>query len=177
MRYKNGIEKLYSGKADNTSALPYFPMFIQLTGKKIVVIGAGTKAARRVTSLLDFGADIYIIAPEISEEIKNLSKAAKSNIHLFERNYKTIDCSNAFWVIAATNNRKINHQIGIDSKQNGAFATISYAKEESTVYFPGIAKEDNVVVGITTGGRDHSLAKKITKQCRIYLGKWMKGSE
>lgn len=154
---------------------PYFPLFVQLAGKKIVVAGAGTIATRRVKSLLGFGADIHIIAPIISEEIKTLSEDTGNNIFLSKRNYETGDCTNAFWVIAATNNRKINRQIGIEAKQNGAFATISDAKEESTVYFPGIAREGNVVAGITAGGKDHALAKKITGKCREYLRKWITG--
>lgn len=155
--------------------IPYFPLFVQLAGKKIVVAGAGTIATRRIKSLLGFGADIHIIAPVISEEIKTLSEDAGNNIFLSERNYETGDCTNVFWVIAATNNRKVNRQIGIEAKQNGAFATISDAKEESTVYFPGIAREGNVVAGITAGGKDHALAKKITGKCREYLRKWITG--
>lgn len=154
-------------------SVPYFPMFFHLSGKKIVVAGAGTIAARRVKALLGFGADIYVIAPQISKEIRVLSEDTKNSIHLFERDYETSDCSNAFWVIAATNNRELNCRIGIDAKQMGSLVTVSDAKEESTVYFPGITKEGNVVVGVTASGKDHSLAKKITEKCRENLNKWI----
>ena len=48
---------------------PYFPMFIDLTDKKILVAGGGTIALRRVRTLLKFGADIHVIAPELCEEL------------------------------------------------------------------------------------------------------------
>lgn len=168
---KNQIKSVPESRNESS---PYFPLFFNLTEKKIVVAGAGTIAARRVKSLLGFGAIIYVIAPEISEEIRELSEETKNNILILERNYETSDCTNAFWVIAVTNSREINHRIGIDAKQNGAFVTVSDAKEESTVYFPGIAKEDNVVIGITASGKNHSMAKNITEKCREYLDRWIR---
>ena len=161
---------------DKEKNMPCFPMFFDLTGKKIVVAGAGTIATRRVKSLLGFGAVIHVVAPKISKEIRVLSKEPSNHMILLERNYKTTDCSNAFWVIAATNSREINFQIGIDAKQEGVFVTVSDAKEESTVYFPGIAREDNVIIGVTASGKNHSIAKKITEKCRYYLKKWIEES-
>lgn len=152
---------------------PYFPIFFNLKGKKIIVAGAGTIGTRRVKSLLGFGAAIVVIAPEISEELKKLSEETNNNLLLLERNYQTADCTNAFWVIAATNSREINYQIGVDAKNNGALVTVSDAKEESTVYFPGIAREDNIVIGITASGKNHFMARKVTERCRDYLRRWL----
>ena len=51
---------------------PYFPMFIDLTEKKVVVAGAGTIAKRRIRSLLNFTNHLTVIAPEVNKELKSL---------------------------------------------------------------------------------------------------------
>lgn len=151
---------------------PYFPLFFNLSEKKIVVAGAGKIATRRIKSLLGFGANIFVIAPEVSNEVKELSKLRENLLQVHERSYETKDCENAFWMIAATDNREINQKIGVDGKNAGAFVTISDAKEESDVFFPGIAKEEYAVIGVTASGKNHFMAKKITRCCQEKLREW-----
>ena len=55
----------------------YFPLFIDLEKKKITVIGAGTIASRRIRTLLNFGAQITVLAPEASEEVRKLAEKGR----------------------------------------------------------------------------------------------------
>ena len=52
----------------------YFPLFVDISCQKIVVIGGGQVAQRRIETLLSFGADLWVAAPEITERLKDLAK-------------------------------------------------------------------------------------------------------
>ena len=85
---------------------PYFPMFVDLAGKQIKVIGGGKIALRRVKTLLCFGADICVIAPKIREEFYSLE--SEGTLTFFEREYEKNDIQGADLVIAASNGKEVN---------------------------------------------------------------------
>ena len=147
----------------------YFPVFVDLSDKKVVVVGGGTIATRRVCTLLPFVEELIVIAPEVTREIENLSREGR--VHLYRRNYEKEDVKNVYLLVAATNVREINEEIGRDGTEAGCFVSVADHKEECTVLFPGIAlKEDSgVVIGITASGRNHKLAKKLTEKIKRIL--------
>ncbi|MDE6313829.1 MAG: bifunctional precorrin-2 dehydrogenase/sirohydrochlorin ferrochelatase [Lachnospiraceae bacterium] len=144
----------------------YFPLFVSLKGKKCLIIGSGDIGTRRAAALSEFQCDVQVIAPEISEAMKRLQDAGKVQVSV--RKYQEGDCKGAFLVVAATNDRTINRQIGWEGKAAGAFVSVADAKEECTFFFPGIAvnRQEKTVIGVTACGQNHALAKKITDDCR-----------
>ena len=88
---------------------PYFPMFIDLSDKNIVVVGGGNIATRRVKTLLSFTRNIRVIAPKVTMEMMELGKAGY--VELITRPVKRTDFAMAYMVIAATNDRKLNDEI------------------------------------------------------------------
>lgn len=84
---------------------PYFPMFIDLSDKNIVVVGGGNIATRRVKTLLSFTRNIRVIAPKVTMEMMELGKAGY--VELITRPVKRTDFAMAYMVIAATNDRKL----------------------------------------------------------------------
>lgn len=144
----------------------YFPIFVSLEHKKCVVIGGGIIAVRRVRTLLDFCNDITVISPSICQEMEMLVKEQK--ISYCCRSYQPGDGKDVFLLVAATNDRMVNHQAGEEAKAFGAFVSVADCKEECNFFFPGIAtqEESGAVIGVCASGKNHSLAKKLTEQCR-----------
>lgn len=172
----------------------YFPMFVSLKGRKIVVVGAGSVAARRVKTLLLFESEIVIISPVLKEEMQMLLQTYKleksdcyenryvfiadqrqdfncSNIIWEKRTYRHGDCKDAFLAVAATNCREVNQKIGEDCSKAGVFVTVADRKEESSFYFPAIARKGAIVAGVTASGTDHRLTAKAAEQLRNCLRK------
>ena len=145
----------------------YFPIFINLINKRVVVIGGGVIATRRVQTLCSFGCNIEVIAPEVSESLKNLVKEEKITWHA--RPYQVEDVVGATIVVSATNQRMVNRKVGQECVKLSIPVSVADSKEESTFYFPGIAKEDAVVVGVSASGTDHKLAKRVTDGIRSAL--------
>jgi len=138
----------------------YFPVFISLQNKKVKVFGGGKIAARRVAVLAEFGAFIEVIAPQISEEIKE--NKAVQNITV--RPYHKEDCYGSDLVIAATNDRMVNRQIAVECQQQHILVSVADDKALCTFYFPAVVKRENMVIGITSSGHDHSRVKKTAQK-------------
>ena len=150
---------------------PFFPMFIDLSDKNIVVVGGGSIATRRVKTLLAFTRNIKVVAPKVTTEMMEMAKAGY--VKLTARPVKRSDFAMAYMVIAATNDWKLNDEIYRVCKEEGIYVNVADDKSKCDFYFPGIYMKDEVVVGITASGLDHSRAKKV----RIAIQEAMEASD
>ena len=147
----------------------YFPLFVDLTKKSIIVIGAGKIAARRVKSLLPFVGDMKVIAPEVSSEITEMAALSGGALVIEQRPFESSDLDGADMVLAVTNDKELNTRIGALCKEKKILVNVSHEKELCDFYFPGVVQKDNVVIGITASGKDHSEARKVTEQIRAMM--------
>ena len=153
----------------------FFPLFIDIKDKLVLIVGGGKIAGRRVDTLLKFGARVRVIAPEINEALKVLKE--KKLIEVISREYFSHDIDGSFLVVAATNKRGVNCLIGEDAKKRGIFVSVADCKEESNFYFPAVFEDEGVVGGlISKGGRNHSLVRKRAEEIRKCLVKEEKGN-
>ena len=123
----------------------YFPMFVDLSDKNIVVAGGGKTALQRTKCLLLFTRNITVIAPRMTQELQEMGKAGRVNIQL--RPIRRSDFDNAYMVIAASQDWKLNEQICKVCKEEGIYVNVSGDKEESDFYFPGLCIADDSVIG------------------------------
>ena len=93
---------------------PFFPLFVDLWQKKIVIVGAGTIALRRMRSLLPFAPELWIVAPEITANRPSIPET----VHLLKQKYEPSVCQGAFLVLAATNDDELNARICRDGKRS-----------------------------------------------------------
>lgn len=148
--------------------MAYFPMFMDLTGKNIIVVGAGIIAGRRVRTLLDFGCKITVIAPKISEELQQ--SVREGRIELIVDVYRKQYLAVADIVVAATDSRSVNNQIAEDAKEYTPFINIADNKTQSTFFFPAIIQTEQIIGGmISLNGNNHSLIKKTAQAIRNFL--------
>ncbi|MCD8153992.1 MAG: bifunctional precorrin-2 dehydrogenase/sirohydrochlorin ferrochelatase [Clostridiales bacterium] len=145
----------------------YFPMFVDLSERQIVVVGGGVIATRRVNTLLRFTRNIKVVAPKATTELLEMGKAGK--VRLYTRPVRHADFEGAYMVLAATNNRKLNDEIYRICKQEGIYVNVASDREKCDFYFPGIFIEEEVVVGITASGIDHKKARRVREEIQKAL--------
>lgn len=145
----------------------YFPMFVDLSDKKVVVAGAGTIAKRRIRSLIEFTNHLVVIAPEVNRELKTLESEGK--ITILRKYYEREDIYDASLVIAATNDNKTNQEIYSACKCLGIPVNVCADKTKCDFYFPTIASSDHLVVGISTSGREQKKSREMTEKIRELL--------
>ena len=148
---------------------PCFPLFIDLSARHVVVVGAGKIAARRVAVLSQFTPHITVISPEVHSDIEALAVAGR--LRLIRRAYEMTDISGADIVLAATDDAELNATICDDCRLRDIPVNASSDRTLCDFYFPGIAREENVVVGVTASGEDHTCARHVTEQIRNLLNK------
>lgn len=141
---------------------PYFPLFIDLSQKKIVVIGGGNIAERRVKTLLKFTEDIQIVSPRLTEELYRLAEDGQINWH--SGSYTAGTLEGADIVLAVTNDAVCNEQIARECKSRGILVNTAHKKELCDFYFPAVVVEEHVVAGITASGQSHVQAGKARRQ-------------
>lgn len=147
----------------------WFPLFSNLSGKTVVVIGAGKIGKRRIESLLKFDCHIRVIARDADQEI--VAYAARNKLELRIKSFDSEDLQGADYALAATNEKQINHKIYEKCKENGIPVNVADDKEKSDFYFPGIIRAQGITVGVTAEGKDHALAKKATRAIADSLDK------
>ena len=137
----------------------YCPIYINLTGKKCVVIGGGCVAARKIKMLLEFDARVIAITPNIGHELQNLS--GNKNLRIIHRKYQPGDLEGAHLVISASGNTHVNTEVMREIKERSGLLNIVDNPLESSFIFPAYVKKDNLTIAISTGGRSPALARKI----------------
>lgn len=151
----------------------YFPVFMNLSKKKVLIIGGGTIATRRVCSLLTFVESIEVVAPTVTTDLQQLidEKRVIWNCECYCKRY----IEDKDIVIAATNQQDVNLQVYKDCKEyekvTGKHIMINVAdnKDLCDFYFPSLVKNEDVVIGINSGGQNPSYTKQIRKQIETVL--------
>ena len=152
--------------------MSYFPMFIDIEGKHILVVGAGEIALRRVQTLLQFRARIKVIAKEIPKEQKEAFHllVSEGKIVLEEKAFEESDLTEAFFlVLAATNVKKLNHEICMLCRKRKILANTATDRTDCDFYFPAVAVQEELVVGITGDGSDHRKVAETAARIRKVL--------
>lgn len=144
-----------------------FPLFMDLTKRRCVVIGAGKIASRRVEALLPFIGEILVIAPKASPRI--LSLAGAGALAYWERSYEKGDLLGADLVLIATDNRAVNDEIYKDCKELGILVNTASDQQKCDFHFPAVIQKDSIVIGINGGGKDHKRVKQIRQELQEFL--------
>ena len=117
--------------------MAYFPMYIDLEGKKVIVVGGGKAALRKINSLLYFGAKIAVIAPKVCDDIK-----AIKGINVHESNVALDILQNADIVVAATRRPEINAKIGTYCNDRGIMVNVADGGSHNRLQQPGGIQAD-----------------------------------
>jgi precorrin-2 dehydrogenase/sirohydrochlorin ferrochelatase/precorrin-6A/cobalt-precorrin-6A reductase len=170
------LEKTYGiTLKGQTEAGQWFPFYTNIREKEFLVIGAGKIAKRRIETLLKFDCRIRVIAPEALTEVKEYHEEKRLELQL--RPYEPDDINGADYVLAATNNKEINHEIYLECKKRKIPVNVANCKEKSDFYFPGIIRENGLTVGVTAEGKNHALAKNATQAIGRLLNSVFPGVE
>lgn len=111
-----------------------FPLFINLSGKKVLVVGGGTVATRRIRALADFGASITVVAPGISPQIAAMS----DELTIVERAFAEGDVDGAFLVLALTDKREVNRNVFEACRRQNIPVNVCDSIQECSFYFPAL---------------------------------------
>ena len=145
----------------------YFPVFFDLNGQKVLIVGGGEVALRKVSLLERTGALITVVAPEIAPEL--MQRAAKAKLKLAIREFAPDDLDGARLVIVATSRRAVNRWIANLSEARGIPVNVVDDVEASRFIVPAIVDRDPVLVAISTGGASPVLARRLRERLEALI--------
>jgi len=148
--------------------MPYYPIFLDLYNRKVIVVGGGEVAERKIENLLHYGCKIYISSSHLSPHLKQLVTGHKIN----QISYESLDTymDDAFMVIAATDDPEVNTQIASRAKEHGLLFNAVDQPGDCNFIMPSIVKRGDLQIAISTAGKSPALAKKIRKEMDSMFG-------
>ena len=150
-----------------------FPLFIKMDGRKVMVIGGGSVALRKIRILTDYGADIRIISREVRDELKMLAEAGRlewQKENLTKKHLSELD--EAFLVICASNDETVNAMAADYCQKRHILVDCAKPGENSDCVFPSVVRRGNVVIGISTSGGVPALTRHLREKIEAVMPKW-----
>ncbi len=127
---------------------PYL-LGLRLGGRRVVVVGGGAVAARRVPALLDAGADVLLISPEVTAALEDL--AAAGRIRWMAREYAVGDCAGAWLVCACAGDRAANAAAAAEAERRRIWCVRADDAQASAAWTPASGRADDIRVGVLSG--------------------------
>jgi uroporphyrin-III C-methyltransferase/precorrin-2 dehydrogenase/sirohydrochlorin ferrochelatase len=147
--------------------MDYLPIFLQLRGRPVLVVGGGRVAARKVDLLRRTGAHITIVAPDLLDELREL--AAKGELQHIETVFAPSHVTGTAAVVAATGLTEVNAAVSAAAREQNIPVNVVDDPSISTFIFPAIVDRSPILIAISSGGQAPVLARRIREQMEALL--------
>lgn len=171
--FSNGIENrscypsprvaVLGDRIEGRETVPY-PMFVDLSGRRCVLVGGGEVASRKARKLLESGAEIVVISPEVKPELES----AASELHL--RPYREGDLAGAHLAFAAASLREVNAAVAREAHERGVPVNVADESSEGDFAAPSVLRRGGLQVAVSTGGASPTLAREVRMRLEDLFG-------
>jgi siroheme synthase-like protein len=141
------------------AASVYYPILLNIQGKKCLVVGGGEVALRKAQMLVEHGANVEIVSPTFCPQLNQLVK--DGTIQAIHRDYETEDLNDAFLAVAATDDIKTNEKVATEARKIGILVNVVDKPDISDFIVPSYFRRGDIIVAVSTSGRSPALARKI----------------
>jgi len=152
-----------------------FPIFLKLTGRPCIVIGAGHLAESKIESLQTATARVTVIAPAATGRIVAMAESGEVVWH--QREYAAGDLDGQFLVVAATNVPAVNRAVFAEAEATGILINAVDDPPFCDFYFPSVVRRGDLQIAISTAGHSPALAQRLRKEINALLpldtGEWL----
>ncbi|WP_017903661.1 siroheme synthase CysG [Pseudomonas asplenii] len=147
--------------------MEFLPLFHNLRGRRVLVVGGGEIALRKSRLLADAGAVLRVVAPEIESQLRELIDGSGGEMLL--RGYVESDLDGCVLIIAATDDEALNAQVSADAHQRAVPVNVVDAPALCSVIFPAIVDRSPLVIAVSSGGDAPVLARLIRARMETWI--------
>jgi len=137
----------------------YYPVFLNVCGKKGVVVGGGKVALRKVKTLLEYGASVEVVSPFLCPELSQLAEA--KSISVLDKEYEPGDLRGAFIAIAATAESDTNQKVASEARRRKILVNVVDSSAQSDFIGTSYFRRGDLTIAVSTAHRSPALARKI----------------
>lgn len=148
--------------------MKYYPILLDLNGKLCVVVGGGRVAERKVRSLLQVGARVKVISPQLTHSLSCLK--GKGKIIHCQRSFRSGDLHKAFLAIAATDDRRANERVFGQALNRKIPVNVVDDPAHSSFIVPSLVQKGDLLIAISTSGQSPALARALRQKLQKEIG-------
>jgi precorrin-2 dehydrogenase/sirohydrochlorin ferrochelatase len=146
----------------------YYPLHLNIEGKKCLVVGGGKTAQRKVSTLLRYGGRVMVVSPEATPAIVALSQRKK--IVWKKREFREPDCTGAFLIFSATDCAHVNRTVARMAYRKSILVNVADSLNDCDFISPALVERGHLTVSIATEGLAPFLSGKIKTDLERYFG-------
>jgi precorrin-2 dehydrogenase / sirohydrochlorin ferrochelatase len=147
--------------------MSYYPIFLDLAGRRCLVVGGGAVAERKVEGLLAAGAQVTIVAPDLLESLRALVE--QHSIAHVARKYEHGDLEGYALAFVATDDRAINAAVSRDGRSCGVWVNCTDDPDYCDFILPAVIRRGEIALAISTGGASPALARALREELEAFL--------
>jgi precorrin-2 dehydrogenase/sirohydrochlorin ferrochelatase len=143
----------------------YYPVCLDIKGKRCLIVGGGEVAARKARALVEAGADVVVVSPDLCEAISE-----RTDITVLQKPWDERDLDDAFLVIAATNDRALNEKVAGAARRRRVLCNVVDDASLSDFILPASVRRGALLVSISTSGALPALARRTREELEKTFG-------
>ncbi|MDR3585299.1 MAG: bifunctional precorrin-2 dehydrogenase/sirohydrochlorin ferrochelatase [Desulfosporosinus sp.] len=149
----------------------YYPIFMDVEAQPVLVVGGGNIALRKVQTLLDHGAIVQIVSPQLVPELKGLIN--DTTCLWSEKEYSTEDIQEAILVFSCTEKEEVNARVSLDAKAHHRPTNVVDDPEKCSFIVPSIMEQGDLKIAVSTGGSSPIVARQVRAELQNLYGREM----
>jgi siroheme synthase-like protein len=146
----------------------YFPAFLDLRGRRCLVVGGGAIALRKVAGLLECGARVVVVSPALVPALARL--AAAGRLEHRARAFRKVDARGCVLVIAATGVAAVDDAVALAARRRGALVNAVDRPARCDFIYGSVLRRGALQIAVSTGGRAPALAREIRRRLEPVVG-------
>jgi len=143
---------------------PYYPIFIDVEERSVLIVGGGSVSARKAETLLHYGAAITVVAPDVGDELAHMA------VTIVRKRYEESDLHGRALVIASTDDACVNARIARDCRRRRIPVNVADRPHLCDFILPAVIEQGSVQIAVSTGGKSPALARKLKSELQRAAG-------
>ncbi|MBI4551614.1 MAG: bifunctional precorrin-2 dehydrogenase/sirohydrochlorin ferrochelatase [Candidatus Latescibacteria bacterium] len=146
----------------------YYPIFLDLDSQPCLIVGGGEVAEQKIEPLLDCGARVTVISPDLTSQLRESAEAG--TFRWIPRQYEPGDVEGYFLVVCATDAPAVNEQVAADGLARNLLVNVVDAPRLCRFIMPAVVRRGDLCIAISTGGTSPAMAQRIRQQLEHRFG-------
>lgn len=145
----------------------YYPIFVEMAGRRVLLVGGGHVALEKIGKLVDAGAEVTVVAPELIPSVRAYIDAGRAGWH--QRPYEHGDVTGFEMVLVATDNGEVNAAVAAEARVAGIWVNAADDVDNCDFILPSLAQRGTIAIASSTGGTSPALARWLRERMEAFL--------
>ena len=147
---------------------PYYPIYLDIEGRNVLVIGGGSVCTRKAETMMNYGANVTVVSPKFTDEIEQWARDGRLQVR--RKLYESNDLDGANIVIASTDRQSVNEQIAADCRTRRIPVNVVDVTHLCEFIVPAIIDKNGIQIAISTGGKSPALGRTLKEDLQRSIG-------